>query len=462
MKTGMVRTCAAAVVTMGLVMGSLAPAALGDEPLHFESGDVRMFAFLRVPGNLAACDGAKLPIAGNEKTYARIAPDIDGQEINVPKLDPVLAAKTKGSEDVPAWAVNARQSAESLLKAIESVKAEAEKFQAACDGVPETKPSIDQYRGWNEPKRSQFEDIAHQVGDYAKAVSMTIAEFDILSADPDPTKPDARKASLTKMTAQLSQLRVAADSMPAYTRWLRSDAAKIQALGETKLDTAASAVATSSTDADAVFASTSAALSAERPAYTVAIPQYLALDGILDQPYMGEIRLFATGFVPRDWVACNGATLRIRVHEAIYSLLGDRFGSDDGRTWFAVPTIAAPKAIGKNGRAIETPNPLVYCLALHGTYPTPDARGGKAGWQHCYTGEIRLMATLAAPAGWLECDGRELPVDHPGALYYLLGTSFGGTPYRTFNLPRFAPVKSADGKELRYFICTNGIYPSRE
>lgn len=53
-------------------------------------------------------------------------------------------------------------------------------------------------------------------------------------------------------------------------------------------------------------------------------------------PFIGEIRAFAFGVVPRGWHLCDGATLPIQQNAALYSLLGVVYGGD-GRTTFKLP-----------------------------------------------------------------------------------------------------------------------------
>jgi microcystin-dependent protein len=54
--------------------------------------------------------------------------------------------------------------------------------------------------------------------------------------------------------------------------------------------------------------------------------------------YIGEIRMFAGGFAPEGWVFCNGGTLNINKHMALYSLLGDKYGPST-REVFCVPDL---------------------------------------------------------------------------------------------------------------------------
>lgn len=56
----------------------------------------------------------------------------------------------------------------------------------------------------------------------------------------------------------------------------------------------------------------------------------------MSESYLGEIRLFAGQFVPRDWAPCDGHLLAISGNEALFSLLGTNYGGD-GRATFGLP-----------------------------------------------------------------------------------------------------------------------------
>lgn len=55
-------------------------------------------------------------------------------------------------------------------------------------------------------------------------------------------------------------------------------------------------------------------------------------------PFVGEIRAFAFGVVPRGWHLCDGALLSIQQNAALYSLLGVAYGGD-GKTTFKLPDL---------------------------------------------------------------------------------------------------------------------------
>jgi microcystin-dependent protein len=55
-------------------------------------------------------------------------------------------------------------------------------------------------------------------------------------------------------------------------------------------------------------------------------------------PFIGEIRLFAGSFAPRDWVFCDGQLMQVAQNTALFSILGTTYGGD-GRTTFALPDL---------------------------------------------------------------------------------------------------------------------------
>ena len=55
-------------------------------------------------------------------------------------------------------------------------------------------------------------------------------------------------------------------------------------------------------------------------------------------PYVGEIRMFAGNFAPAGWMFCEGQLLPISGNQALYALLGNRYGGDRVST-FALPDL---------------------------------------------------------------------------------------------------------------------------
>jgi microcystin-dependent protein len=58
----------------------------------------------------------------------------------------------------------------------------------------------------------------------------------------------------------------------------------------------------------------------------------------MSDPFIGEIKLFAGNFAPRNWAFCDGSIHPISENNALFSLLGNRYGGD-GRTTFGLPDL---------------------------------------------------------------------------------------------------------------------------
>jgi microcystin-dependent protein len=72
-----------------------------------------------------------------------------------------------------------------------------------------------------------------------------------------------------------------------------------------------------------------------------------------------------------------------------------------------------------------------------------------------YLGEIILMAANFAPAGYARCDGQLLAIQENEALFYLIGTTFGGDGEETFAVPDLrgrVPVHQGTSGGQTYFL----------
>ncbi|GFN33783.1 phage tail protein [Paenibacillus xylaniclasticus] len=54
--------------------------------------------------------------------------------------------------------------------------------------------------------------------------------------------------------------------------------------------------------------------------------------------YIGEIRMFAGDYAPKDWAFCEGQLVSIQQNQALFSILGTMYGGD-GKTNFALPDL---------------------------------------------------------------------------------------------------------------------------
>lgn len=67
---------------------------------------------------------------------------------------------------------------------------------------------------------------------------------------------------------------------------------------------------------------------------------------------IGEIRMFAGNFAPRNWAFCNGQIIAIAQNTALFSILGTTYGGN-GQSTFGLPNLAGRTVIGSgNGQGL--------------------------------------------------------------------------------------------------------------
>lgn len=76
-------------------------------------------------------------------------------------------------------------------------------------------------------------------------------------------------------------------------------------------------------------------------------------------PFLGEMSLAPDSVVPRGWLPADGRLLSINQNQALFALLGAKFGGD-GVTNFALPNLKGP---ADNVR---------YLIATNGIFPMRD------------------------------------------------------------------------------------------
>lgn len=185
--------------------------------------------------------------------------------------------------------------------------------------------------------------------------------------------------------------------------------------------------------------------------------------------YLGEVRLFAGGFAPVNWLDCDGSTLKVASYMALFSLLGNIYGGDSER--FALPDLRgrAPIGIGKGDGLSEV------------------LPGQKGGAERATGTAILTAKNVPAHPHEFNVSTDVADVQTPGAATTLAGHTADGVPspvhlYRsngatqnmvaihpdtigpkskqpepvTVELPTRSPFLG-----LRYIICVAGIYPDR-
>ena len=72
------------------------------------------------------------------------------------------------------------------------------------------------------------------------------------------------------------------------------------------------------------------------------------------EPFLGEIKMFGFKWPPRNWALCDGKLLSVNQNQALFSLLGKRYGGD-GSTSFGLPEMRGrtPVHIGTSQFGLE-------------------------------------------------------------------------------------------------------------
>lgn len=64
----------------------------------------------------------------------------------------------------------------------------------------------------------------------------------------------------------------------------------------------------------------------------------------MSEPFIAEVRIFASNFAPRGWAFCDGQLLPIAQYTALFSLVGTTYGGD-GRTSLGLPDLRGRAAM---------------------------------------------------------------------------------------------------------------------
>lgn len=83
------------------------------------------------------------------------------------------------------------------------------------------------------------------------------------------------------------------------------------------------------------------------------------------EPFLSEIRVFSFNFAPKGWALCNGQLMPINQNQALFSLLGTRFGGN-GQVNFALPNLQGrtPIHVGNGHQLGEAGGEMAHTLSI--------------------------------------------------------------------------------------------------
>ncbi|MEA5446016.1 tail fiber protein [Gammaproteobacteria bacterium AB-CW1] len=84
----------------------------------------------------------------------------------------------------------------------------------------------------------------------------------------------------------------------------------------------------------------------------------------MPEPYLGEIRLMGFPRPPKGWAFCDGSSLPVNQNQALFALLGTRYGGD-GHSNFRVPDLRGrvPVNLSKNNEIGERGGVAAHTLS---------------------------------------------------------------------------------------------------
>ena len=167
-----------------------------------------------------------------------------------------------------------------------------------------------------------------------------------------------------------------------------------------------------------------------------------------EQPFVGEIAIFAGNFAPSGWAFCDGQLLAIAEYDTLFSLIGTTYGGD-GESTFALPDLRGRAPLGQgNGTTlgemagVETVALSILQLPAH-THPLAASS---------------LPGTTASPVG-------AVPADNGAGAGQYTASATGLVTQPDQNLGPVGGNQPHDNRQpylvVNYIISLFGIYPSQ-
>lgn len=170
------------------------------------------------------------------------------------------------------------------------------------------------------------------------------------------------------------------------------------------------------------------------------------------EPFIGEIRINAFSFAPQGWALCNGQTLPINQNQALFALLGNKYGATS--TTFNLPDLRGRTPVSYGTGDFGRSYPIGQAGGSEGVALTPDQLPAHT---HQATA-IAATSTKPTPAGNFLGQGLTTYVANPAGnkLVALNGATVGeaGASAAHNNIqPTLV---------LSFCIALNGTFPPRQ
>ena len=167
-------------------------------------------------------------------------------------------------------------------------------------------------------------------------------------------------------------------------------------------------------------------------------------------PFLGEIRAFSFGQVPKGWAACAGQMMSISQNQALFSLLGTYYGGD-GVTTFALPDLRGRAPVGSGQGTSGTTLPIGATL---GSETVALTAAQIPSHTHAVLG-ITAAATTNVPTGAALAQTTDAEYAPPG------GASMNAAAVSTGGGSGVGHNNMQPSLAVSWCIATSGIFPSR-
>jgi len=173
--------------------------------------------------------------------------------------------------------------------------------------------------------------------------------------------------------------------------------------------------------------------------------------------FLGEIRAFACSYAPEGWALCDGSLLPLNQNQALYSLLGTRFGGN-GTTNFALPDLRGRVPIGTGVRGASPA--YTYTIGNNGGSETVALETATMPPHNHYVSVKNALGSVGLAGGILAIpNGGSTQVN-------IYNTSTGSTttlnPDTVGNTGAGSPHSNMQPfQTINFCIAVLGIYPQR-
>jgi microcystin-dependent protein len=168
--------------------------------------------------------------------------------------------------------------------------------------------------------------------------------------------------------------------------------------------------------------------------------------------FIGEIRMFAGNFAPKNWAFCQGQILSIAQNTALFSILGTTYGGN-GTTTFALPDLSGRVPVGVGQGPGLTPRQLGE---INGT-ETVTLTTAQMPMHNHTVNAVTTEGNQNLPTGNLPANTKTLDKEYSDAntnttmKSTMVNPAGGSQP--------FSVMQPSLG--MNYIICLYGVYPAR-